>query len=94
MQNKCENNESDKNSTQMMEIIAVNFVNLSLNIHYPMACKKTDVFSKVEEKLYQEFPELKNKNYYFIANGNVIDKSLTFEQNKIKSGNTILINEN
>ena len=95
MQNKFENKESYINSTQMMEtIIAVNFVNLSLNIQYPMACKKTDVFSKVEKKLYQEFPELKNKNYYFVANGKVIDKSLTFEQNKIKSGNTILINEN
>ena len=75
-------------------IIAVNFVSLSNNINYPMACKKTDRFSKIEKKLYQEFPELRNKNIYFIVNGNVIDKSLTFEQNKIKSGNTILINEN
>ena len=95
MQNKCENNKSNKNSTQMIEtIIAVNFVNTSLNINYPMACKITDIFSKVEDKLYQEFPELKHKNYYFISNGKVIDRSLTFEQNKIKTGNTILINEN
>ena len=85
----------NESSTEMMEIvIAVNFVSLCNNINYPMACKKTDRFSKIEKKLYQEFPELRNKNIYFIVNGNVIDKSLTFEQNKIKSGNTILINEN
>lgn len=94
MQNKCRNNESNKNNTQMIgTIIAVNFFNQSLNINYPMACKITDIFSKIEEKLYQEFPELREKNYYFTANGKVIDRFLTFEQNKIKSGNTILINE-
>ena len=63
-----------------------------------MPCKKTDKLSKIKQKLYQEllqeFPKLKNKNLYFICNGNVIDKSLTFEQNKIKNGSTILIEEN
>ena len=80
-------------STMMETVIAVNFISLSLNINYPMACKKTDIFSKIEEKLYHEFPELKSKKIYFIANGNIIDKSSTFEQNKIKSGSNILINE-
>ena len=81
-------------SYQTMEtIIAVNFISLNYNINYPMACKKTDIFSKIEKKLYHEFPILKSKQIYFVANGNAIDRSLTFEQNKIKSGNTILINE-
>ena len=89
--------KSYKTSAQMMEtIIAVNFVYLSRN--YPMACKKTDKFSKIEQKLYQEllqdFPNIINKNLYFITNGNFIDKSLTFDQNKIKNGSTILIEEN
>ena len=78
----------------MMEtIIAINFISLSYNINYPMACKKTDIFSKIEKKLYQEYPILKSKKIYFISNGNVIDKALTFQQNQINSGSTILINE-
>jgi len=86
--------KSIKTSYQTMEtIIAVNFISLNYNINYPMACKKTDIFSKIEKKLYNEFPILKSKQIYFVANGNSIDRSLTFEQNKIKSGNTILINE-
>ena len=81
-------------SYQTMEtIIAVNFISLNYNINYPMACKKTDIFSKIEKKLYHEFPILKSKQIFFVANGKTIDRSLTFEQNKIKSGNTILINE-
>ena len=81
-------------SYQIMEtIIAVNFISLNYDIHYPMACRKTDIFSKIEEKLYREFPILKSKQIFFVSNGNVIDRDLTFEQNKIKSGNSILINE-
>ena len=86
---------SINNNTQMMEtIIAVNFRSISDNINYPMACKKTDIFANVEYKLYKEFPILKSKNIYFFANGNAINKSLTFEQNRIKSGDTILMEEN
>ena len=58
-----------------------------------MACKNTDIFSNLEKRLYHEFPELKNKNVYFIANGSKINNSVTLEQNKIKNGNAILIKE-
>ena len=75
------------------EIIAINFISLNHNINYPMACRKTDIFAKIENKLYNEFPELKTKKLYFIVSGNIVNKSYTFEQNKIKSGDTILINE-
>ena len=94
--NTC-NIASDSNindSTRIMEtIMAVNFVSLNQNINYPMACRKTDIFEKIEEKLYCEFPELKSKKISFMANGKVVDKSSTFEENKIKNGNTIMINE-
>ena len=86
-------NPNNTDTTIMETIIAVNFVSLNQNITYPMACRKTDIFAKIEEKLYREFPSLKSKKIYFLANGNKINKSLTIEQNKIKNGNTILINE-
>jgi len=80
-------------TASLNEIIAINFVSLNHNINYPMACRKTDIFAKIENKLYNEFPELKTKKLYFIVSGNIVNKSYTFEQNKIKSGDTILINE-
>ena len=86
-------NSINSSTIAMESIIAVNFFSGPLNINYPMACKKTDIFSKIEKKLYYEYPELKSKKIYFMANGNVIDKSSTFEKNKIKNGNTILIEE-
>jgi len=86
---------SINNNSQMMDtIIAIIFRSISFDINYPIACKKTDIFANVEYKLYKEFPILKSKNIYFFANGNAINKSLTFEQNRIKSGDTILMEEN
>ena len=82
------------NTEKMETIIAVNFTSLDQKINYPMACKKTDIFENIVVKLYNEFPNLKYKKIYFIANGNVVNMSLTFEQNKIKNGTTILIREN
>ena len=84
----------ESNTEKMETIIAVNFTSLDQNINYPMACKKTDIFENILVKLYNEFPNLKYKKIYFIANGNVVNRSLTFEQNKIKNGTTILIREN
>lgn len=72
-------------------IIAVNFRSSDQAINYPIGGLETDNFSTFEEKLYAEFPELKNKNIFFIANGNIINRTGTLAQNKIKSGTIILI---
>ena len=61
------------------------------NIHHPIPCNDSDSFSKIEFKLFEEFPELKSKNIYYLANGNTLDKTSTLKQNKIKNGDTILV---
>ena len=73
--------------------MAIIFMSTDQTIHFPIACKNSDVFSKLEEKLYLEYPKLKNKNIFFIANGNIINRSANIEQNRIKNGDTILIKD-
>ena len=72
--------------------IAVVFISLDQEIQYPMSCKISDIFEKLEEKLYLEYPRYKNKNTYFIANGKKINKSKTVEKNGIKNGDSIIVN--
>ena len=67
------------------------FKSIEQFINYPIVCKNTDIFSDLEEKLYLVFPEIKHKNINFFANGNLIEKSATLEENKIKNDTTILI---
>ena len=84
-------NKLHEQNTNSEKIIAVNFRSSDQNINFPMAGKSTDTFSNLEERLYNEFPELRNQNIYFVAGGNVINKEFSLEQNQIKNGNTILI---
>ena len=73
---------------------AVIFYTLDQKIHFPMICYSSDIFSELVNKLYIEFPEIKQKNIFFMCNGNIINNSATVEQNKIKNGANILIEYN
>ena len=53
---------------------------------------ESDIFEKVEQELYEEYPELKNKEITFLLNGGAINTSGTLKQNKIKNSAIILIN--
>jgi len=75
----------------LSQTIAVNFISVEKGINHPIPCIITDLFSNLEEKLYNEFPELRQANIYFITNGNIINRNITLEQNKIKNGSQILI---
>ena len=74
------------------EKINVTFISIDQNTNCPMSCFDSEFFCDVEEKLYKKAPELQNE-YYFMCNGGVVDKFLTFAQNKIIDLNIILIAE-
>ena len=57
--------------------------------HYSLICKKTDLFKNLVERLYNDFPQLRNKETLFSINTRTIDLSKTIEQNKIKENDKI-----
>ena len=59
-----------------------------------MKCKDSDIFLKLEEKLYHEFPDIKNQKVFFMAKGILINKNDTLDKYNIKSGDSILVNIN
>ena len=76
------------------DCLVVTFISDDLSINYRCNCSRNDNFSRLEEKLYQEYPELSYKNIYFIVRGNLINRSLTIKENKINNGDRIIIMEN
>ena len=75
------------------KIIGVNFVSMGSNDigHYNLVCKTRDLFVKLEERLYNDFPQFKNYETYFEVNGKRIKRFQTLEQNKIKNNDIINI---
>ena len=74
------------------KLMHINITNSDYNIqNYSIICKNSDVFNQLENKLYEEFPVLKNIQTYFIFNGKIIEKYKTLEENKIKDNAVIIL---
>ena len=80
-----------QNEEKMMSII---LISSDETIHYSIICKKTDNFSKIEELLYEKYPEYKKKNIRFTLNGEEINTSKNLEFNNIKNGDIITLRLN
>ena len=58
-------------------------------INYSMACRTTDLFSSLEERLYQDFPKYRNVEKIFMVNTHKIIRNNTLEENNIKNNDII-----
>ena len=76
------------------KLISVIFTSSDKMILYSAICKNTEKFIKLEEKLYNNYPEYSKSDNYFMVNGNIINKFNTLDENKIKDGDIIIIRQN
>ena len=66
--------------------MCVNFISSDQNVHYAITCEKTDTFAEIEEKLYKQYPQYRETNNTFIANGTQVLRFKTIVENKIGNG--------
>ena len=74
--------------------IAALFISSDQKIQYAISCKNTTPFVRIEEKLYEEYPEYKETDNYFLHGGTVIKRFKTVEENHIQGGKAIILNTN
>ena len=74
------------------EFITVHFINC-LGINTAFTCNKKTKFKKVLEKFCEINEEYKNKNLIFMSGGNSINIEKTIEENRIKDGDKIVVQE-
>ena len=72
--------------------MAVNFISTDENVNLALPCKNTDIFARLEEQLFNEYPEYKDVNTFFTVCGKIIESNKTMEENNIKNTNVILLN--
>ena len=97
---KNKNKQLDNNTSSDLEnikpgekIIVAHFKSMDQKVDYPIPCKNTDIFVRIEEKLYKVFPEYKEySKTFFTVNGTPIKRFKSMEDNKIKEGDKIIIN--
>ena len=87
------NNDSLNNIQPGEQIIAIGFTSTDQNIqNFFRPCKDSDLFVKLEEKLYDEYPQYKDVETFFLANGRKVLRFKSMKENNIKNGQVILLN--
>ena len=90
------NNLNENRITSMKQgeyIISVNFMTMGNQdiANYSMACKNTDLFIRLEEKLYKDFPKYKDYEAYYEVSTRRIKRFKTIEENNIKNNDIIFL---
>ena len=60
-------------------------------INYSVVCKLSWPFSKVEKKLYEDFPHYNKPQTFFTIGTNMIEKNKTLKENKIAKNSVITV---
>ena len=76
------------------KLISVIFTSSDKMILYSAICKNTEKFIKLEEKLYNNYPEYSKSDNDFMVKGNIINKFNTLDENKIKDSDNIILTKN
>ena len=90
LKNKC-NDDEFKEILPGEKIISVLFTSSDYKINYSLPCIDSTLFVKMEEKLYEEFPEYKETDNYFLVSGNKVKRFKTIKENNIKNGTPVLL---
>ena len=69
----------------------VNFITTDSSLFYAVPCDGDSTFAEVEEKLYKEYPEYRETNNTFLANGIEILRFKTVNDNKIGTGKPVIL---
>jgi len=87
-------NSSFTTTKSSIEYMSIRFISTSGTLDTRISCTSSDVFSTLEEKLYQLFPELRNENNIFVTKGKTIQKNQSVDFNQINPGSLIILINN
>ena len=68
-----------------------NFTSFDSSINFSIPCSGDSTFAEVEELLYREYPELRETNNNFLANGIQILRFKTVNQNNAGTGRPVML---
>ena len=75
--------------------IPIIFIPQNSEFHYAVICGLNETFEQIENKLYKEYPNLKNKNLTFLCKGNAItNKKKTLAELHLEESDIIIFYDN
>ena len=71
--------------------MTVIFISTDQKILYALICKNTDLFSSLEAKLYETFPEYSETDNFFLVNGGKVNRHKNLDANNIHNSDIITL---
>ncbi len=82
-----------KNSASENNKITISIISVNQKIqNYERTYEDTKIFCDVEKELYEEYPEFKDFETFFIVGGTKIKRFKTLKENNISNGDVIILN--
>ena len=88
---KLENININNNNNQKKYEKVVNFISNDQKVYKAFPCDGDTIFAEIEELLYRDYPEYRETNNTFLADGRQILRFKTIDDNKIGTGNPIML---
>ena len=74
------------------KVIGIGFMSVNQKIqNYIRAYKDTEILARIEEELYNEYPEFKEKETYLMIRANKIKRFKSLKENDIRNGDIIQV---
>ena len=74
------------------DMISIQFKSIEQKVDIAIPCLMTDTFVRIEEILYDQYPEYKDNNTYFTVRGEFVKRFKTIQENNIRNFDKILLN--
>ena len=89
---RINNNSNGVNFMPGDKIFGIGFESVNQKIkNYIRAYKDTEIISRIEEELYNEYPEFKEKETYLMLNANKMKRFKSLKENNVKNGDVIQV---
>ena len=95
LNNEMENLRLNNNKNILVdknEMLVIQFKSIDQKVDMSYECQKNDTFVRIEERLYDDYPQFKDLNTYFTVNGRVVKRVRNMIDNEIRNHDKILLN--
>ena len=73
------------------KLIFIKFISVDQIINFSTVAKTNDKFTKIENIVYNNYPDYEEYENYFLVNGKKINKNKTIEENNIKDKDVLTL---
>ena len=89
----CVDDDDNEEAVDNGKLLHIKISGTSIGINYTCTCYDSQKFSDISAMLVKKYPEFRNKELYYLYNGNVVSVDKSLKENKIPDNASILAYE-